>query len=258
MRRTERFSRVLVSVGRRPNSRGIGLENTKVKIDERGFVASTSSCGRPTRTSWRSATWRASRCSAHKATHEGTRRRRSACTASRRRSSRWRFRPSSSPIPEIAWAGLTEEQAKARSADVEVARYPWAASGERAVARPHRGTDEDPCRSGDRSHAGRRHCRAGRGRTDLRKACWRSRWAARPATWPSRSIRIRRSARRSAFASEAYFGTATEIYRPRRDQESAGTALASGFGRVENRGPARRLPVRPKLTCRWRRCTIRD
>src|SRR4029079_1386825 len=36
--RSEQFSRVLVSVGRRPNSDGIGLENTKVQIDKRGFA----------------------------------------------------------------------------------------------------------------------------------------------------------------------------------------------------------------------------
>ena len=36
--RIEKFSRVLVSVGRRPNSDGIGLENTKVKLDKRGFA----------------------------------------------------------------------------------------------------------------------------------------------------------------------------------------------------------------------------
>ena len=37
-KRTEKFSRVLVSVGRRPNSMGLGLENTEVEIDEKGFV----------------------------------------------------------------------------------------------------------------------------------------------------------------------------------------------------------------------------
>src|SRR5688500_9561394 len=35
---TELFDRVLVSVGRRPNSRGFGLENTQVEIDAKGFV----------------------------------------------------------------------------------------------------------------------------------------------------------------------------------------------------------------------------
>src|SRR5262245_2464793 len=37
-KQTERFSRVLVSVGRKPNSAGLGLENTQVELDKRGFV----------------------------------------------------------------------------------------------------------------------------------------------------------------------------------------------------------------------------
>ena len=66
------FDRVLVSIGRRPVSRGIGLENTKVTVDERGFVEiRRSAAHRPIRTSWRSATWPASRCWPTRRPHEG-------------------------------------------------------------------------------------------------------------------------------------------------------------------------------------------
>ena len=51
------------AVGRRPNSAGLGLENTKVQVDAQGLRRrSISSGARPTRTSWPSATWPASRC----------------------------------------------------------------------------------------------------------------------------------------------------------------------------------------------------
>ncbi len=126
--RSERFSRVLVSVGRRPNSAGLGLENTQVEIDRRGFVVADEQqrtadphilaigdvAGEP--------------MLAHKATHQG----RVAVEALLGEPAV--FEPHAIPAivftdPEIAWAGLTEEQAKNEGIAVEVAKYPWAASG---------------------------------------------------------------------------------------------------------------------------------
>ncbi len=63
-KRTSAFDRVLVSVGRRPKSSGIGLENTKVKTRRARLCRRSTSNSAPTiRTSWPSATWPASRCS---------------------------------------------------------------------------------------------------------------------------------------------------------------------------------------------------
>ncbi|MEX0714532.1 MAG: dihydrolipoyl dehydrogenase [Pirellulales bacterium] len=126
--RRQRFSRVLVSVGRRPNSGGIGLENTKVKLDQRGFVlidrqqrtddphilAIGDVAGEP--------------MLAHKATHEGK------VAVEALHGGTAEFDALAIPAvvftdPELAWAGLTEEQAKSEGREVEVARYPWAASG---------------------------------------------------------------------------------------------------------------------------------
>jgi dihydrolipoamide dehydrogenase len=126
--RTENFSRVLVSVGRRPNSSGIGLENTKVKINQRGFVETDDRqqtadphilaigdvAGEP--------------MLAHKASHQGK------VAAETIHGGHAVFEPLAIPAvvftdPEIAWAGLTEEQAKREGRTVEVAKYPWAASG---------------------------------------------------------------------------------------------------------------------------------
>ncbi|MBI3839125.1 MAG: dihydrolipoyl dehydrogenase [Planctomycetia bacterium] len=127
-RRSENFSRVLVSVGRRPNSAGLGLENTQVELDEKGFVtiddqqrtadphisAIGDVAGEP--------------MLAHKAMHQGK------VAVEALLGEPAAFTPQAIPAivftdPEIAWAGLTEEQAKAENIAVEVARYPWAASG---------------------------------------------------------------------------------------------------------------------------------
>lgn len=129
---TEHYDRVLVSVGRRPNTRGLGLENTRVELDERGFIPCDSRqrtadphilaigdvAGEP--------------MLAHKATHEG----RVAVASLRDETVVFDKRAIPAVVftdPEIAWAGLTEEQAKKEGIEVEVAVYPWAASG-RAVA----------------------------------------------------------------------------------------------------------------------------
>lgn len=128
----ERYDRVLVAVGRRPNTRGIGLENTQVELDERGFVK----CDRRQRTA--DPHIRAigdvagEPMLAHKATHEG----RIAVEALRDESAVFDKRAIPAVVftdPEIAWAGVTEEQAKKEGRKIEVAAYPWAASG-RAVA----------------------------------------------------------------------------------------------------------------------------
>jgi dihydrolipoamide dehydrogenase len=126
--RSERFSRVLVSVGRRPNSAGLGLENTQVELDRRGFVLTDEQqrtadphilaigdvAGEP--------------MLAHKATHQGK------VAVEALLGEPAAFEPHAIPAvvftdPEIAWAGLTEDQAKKDGIEVEVARYPWAASG---------------------------------------------------------------------------------------------------------------------------------
>jgi dihydrolipoyl dehydrogenase len=129
---TEQYDRVLVSVGRRPNSRGLGLENTEVQLDERGFakvdeqmrtadshiLAIGDIAGEP--------------MLAHKATHEGR------VAAEVVLGKPVSFDKLAIPAvvftdPEIAWAGLTEEQAKKDGRKYEAAVYPWAASG-RALA----------------------------------------------------------------------------------------------------------------------------
>ncbi|MCG8449975.1 MAG: dihydrolipoyl dehydrogenase [Pirellulales bacterium] len=126
------FDRVLVSVGRRPVSQGFGLENTDVVVNERGFVqvdhqqrtadphilAIGDVAGDP--------------MLAHKASHEGK------VAAETLAGEPAAFDKMAIPAvvftdPEIAWAGLTAEEAKAAGRTVKIAQYPWQASG-RAIA----------------------------------------------------------------------------------------------------------------------------
>lgn len=124
----ERYDRVLVSVGRRPASRGIGLENTQVEVNERGFVV----CDRRQRTAdphiLAIGDVAGEPMLAHKASHEA----KVAVEVVLGRAAE--FDKAAIPAvvftdPEIAWAGLTEEQAKCEGRPVEIAMYPWAASG---------------------------------------------------------------------------------------------------------------------------------
>ncbi|PQO44982.1 dihydrolipoyl dehydrogenase [Blastopirellula marina] len=125
---TEKYDRVLISIGRWPNTKDIGLENTKVVVDKRGFIgvdgqlrtadSNLSAIGDVT----------GNPMLAHKATHEG----RIAIEALLGHPVE--FKPAAIPAviftdPEIAWAGLMEEEAKAAGREVEVVMYPWAASG---------------------------------------------------------------------------------------------------------------------------------
>ena len=125
---TELYDRVLVSVGRRPNTRNIGLENTKVQLDKRGFVL----CDNKQRTDdphiLAIGDVAGEPMLAHKATHEG----RTAIEALLGHPAA--FEKAAIPAvvftdPEIAWAGLTQTQAKEQGREVSVNLYPWGASG---------------------------------------------------------------------------------------------------------------------------------
>ena len=96
--RTERFSRVLVSVGRRPNSAGLGLENTQVEIDRQGFVVVDEQLRTADPHILAIGDVAGEPMLAHKATHQGKRGHRSPAGRAGRVSSRTPFRPWSSPI----------------------------------------------------------------------------------------------------------------------------------------------------------------
>jgi len=125
---TERYDRVLVSVGRRPNSQDLGLENTRVEIDEKNFIQ----CDTKQRTADPNilaiGDVAGEPMLAHKATHEG----RIAVEALLGKPAEFDKLAIPAVVftdPEIAWAGLTEEVARNEGREFETALYPWAASG---------------------------------------------------------------------------------------------------------------------------------
>ncbi|MEC8646734.1 MAG: dihydrolipoyl dehydrogenase [Candidatus Latescibacterota bacterium] len=126
------FSKLLLSVGRLPNSDNLGLENTRIKLDERGYVQVDDQM-RTSESNIFAIGDIVGAALAHTASHQG-----SLVAEILAGHSKLVFEPRAIPNvvytdPEIAWCGLTEEQAKAEGIDVKVARFPWSASG-RATA----------------------------------------------------------------------------------------------------------------------------
>ncbi len=122
------FEKVLVCVGRKPNSEGIGLENTRVEIDSHGFIKVNLRRQTAERSIYAIGDVAGEPMLAHKATHEG----RVAAEVIAGREVV--FEPRAIPAvvftdPEIAWCGLTETQAKQENRSIKVARFPWSASG---------------------------------------------------------------------------------------------------------------------------------
>jgi dihydrolipoamide dehydrogenase len=126
------FEKVLVAVGRKPNSTIPGIEHTQVEVNKRGFIQVD-----PQRRTADSAIFAIGDVAgepmlAHKASHEG--RVAAEVIAGRR----VLFEPRAIPAvvftdPEIAWCGLTEIEAKREGRSIQVARFPWAASGRAAT-----------------------------------------------------------------------------------------------------------------------------
>jgi dihydrolipoamide dehydrogenase len=208
------YDRVLISVGRQPVSSGIGLENTKVTINDRRFVeidnqqrtsdphilAIGDVAGEP--------------MLAHKASHEGK------VAAEVLAGEPAAFQPQAIPAvvftdPEIAWAGLTVEEAKRAGREVKVAQYPWQASGRAIAIGRTEGLTKwiiDP--ETDRVLG----CGiVGTGAGELiaesvlaiEMGCVVRDVAESIHPHPTLSETV-------AFAGEVYLGTATEVYRPKR------------------------------------------
>ena len=125
---SERFDKVLIAIGRRPNTEDLGLENTKITLDERGFVpvdgqrrtaeahifAIGDMAGEPmlAHKAYAEAHVAAEAAAGHKAVYD----------------------PRAIPAvvftdPEIAWCGLTETEAKERGIKVKTAKLPWRGVG---------------------------------------------------------------------------------------------------------------------------------
>jgi len=134
--REELFDKIIVSVGRRPNSDAIGLENTSVGLSEKGFILTDDRTATTVENIYAIGDIAGGMMLAHKASHEGFT---AVDNILGRKAS---FNPAAIPAvvftdPEIAVAGIGEDEAKAKGLDVEVTRFPWAASGRAlTMARP--------------------------------------------------------------------------------------------------------------------------
>ena len=125
------FDRVLVSVGRKPNSEIPGLEKTQVKVGPKGFIQVNKQLQTDDPSIYAIGDVVGEPMLAHKASHEG----RTAVEAIA--GHKVAFEPNAIPAvvftdPEVAWCGLTETQAQKENREIKVAKFPWAASG-RAV-----------------------------------------------------------------------------------------------------------------------------
>jgi dihydrolipoamide dehydrogenase len=122
------FDRVLVAVGRRPNSKIPGLERTHVQVDQRGFIMADEQRRTHEPSIFAIGDVVGEPMLAHKASHEGR------VAVEVMAGENVAFAPRAIPAvvftdPELAWAGLTEAQATKEGRHVTVAKFPWGASG---------------------------------------------------------------------------------------------------------------------------------
>jgi dihydrolipoamide dehydrogenase len=126
--REKLFDKVLVSVGRKPNSEIPGLDKTQVKVSQRGFIQVNKQLQTDDPAIYAIGDVVGEPMLAHKAMHEG----RTAAEAIA--GHKVAFEPNAIPAvvftdPEVAWCGLTETQAQKENREIKVAKFPWAASG---------------------------------------------------------------------------------------------------------------------------------
>ena len=126
------FDRVLVAVGRKPNGHKIDAEKAGVQVDDHGFISVDKQMRTNVNHIYAIGDIVGQPMLAHKATHEGK------IAAEVIAGEKVEFQAMTIPSvaytdPEIAWAGVTEDEAKANNIAIEKAVFPWAASG-RAIS----------------------------------------------------------------------------------------------------------------------------
>ena len=122
------FDKILVSVGRRPNSEIPGLDRTAVRLGARGFIEVNEHLETADPAVYAIGDVVGEPMLAHKASHEGR------TAVEHIAGHKVAFEPNAIPAvvftdPEIAWTGLTETQAEKLGREIKVAKFPWGASG---------------------------------------------------------------------------------------------------------------------------------
>lgn len=125
------YEKVLVATGRKPDLTGLGIENTRIKLNSRGFIKTN-----PQRLTDDPCIYAVGDITGgHMLAHKALREAKIAAMAISGKNER--FEPSAIPSviftnPEIAWCGLTERQAAKENRNIKTVKFPWIASG-RAV-----------------------------------------------------------------------------------------------------------------------------
>ncbi|MBF0569276.1 MAG: dihydrolipoyl dehydrogenase [Candidatus Omnitrophica bacterium] len=125
---TELYSHVLVSVGRKPNVEGLGLETTKVQLTDSGFIEVDEARRTDEKNIFAIGDMTGNPMLAHKASAEAK------VVAEVVAGKDTAYEPRCIPAviftdPELAWCGITEQEAHAKGLGVNVSKFPWAASG---------------------------------------------------------------------------------------------------------------------------------
>lgn len=124
----EKFDKVLVSIGRKPNTENLGLENTKIVVDDKGFVEVDGQRRTAEPNIFAIGDIAGEPMLAHKAYGEAD------CAAEAAAGRKAVYDPRAIPAvvftdPEIAWCGLTETEARAEKIKVTTAKLPWRGNG---------------------------------------------------------------------------------------------------------------------------------
>jgi dihydrolipoamide dehydrogenase len=213
--REKLFDKVLVSVGRRPNSEIPGLEKTAVKVSAKGFIEVNRQLQTDDPAIYAIGDVVGEPMLAHKASHEG----RTAAEAIA--GHKVAFEPNAIPAvvftdPEIAWCGVTETQAQKENRAVKVARFPWAASGRAMTLDRTEGVTKLVLDPQTERVLGVGIAGAGAGELisegvlAIEMSALAKDVALTIHPHPTLSETVME-------AAEVFFGTSTHIYRPRRD-----------------------------------------
>ena len=208
------FDKVLVSVGRKPNSEITGLDRTKVRIGPRGFIQVNKHLQTDDPTIYAIGDVVGEPMLAHKASHEGR------TAVEHIAGHKVAFEPNAIPAvvftdPEIAWAGVTETQAEKEGREIKIAKFPWAASGRAMTLDRTEGMTKLILDPGSERVLGVGIVGVGagdmiaEGALAIEMAALAKDVALTIHPHPTLSETVMQ-------AAEVFFGTSTDLYRPRR------------------------------------------
>jgi dihydrolipoamide dehydrogenase len=208
------FDKVLVSIGRKPNSEIPGLDRTQVRVGQRGFIQVNKHLQTDDSAIYGIGDVVGEPMLAHKASHEGR------TAVEHIAGNKVAFEPNAIPAvvftdPEIAWTGLTETQAEKERHEIKVAKFPWAASGRAMTLDRREGMTKLILDPASERVLGVGIVGAGAGELiaegtlAIEMAALAKDVALTIHPHPTLSETIMQSA-------EVFFGTSTDFYRPRR------------------------------------------